>query len=45
MKPARDLWNKNVIDRFYQFFKSLYLKYPKSLKSDSKFELSISNEM
>ena len=42
---ARNRWNENVIDKLYLIFKSRYLKYFISLKSERKFELSISNEM
>ena len=42
---ARDQWNENIIDVFYRFFKSWYLKYHKYIESEHKFKLSISNEM
>ena len=45
MMPAPNRQNENVINGFYQFLKSWYLKYPKPLKSKGKFKLNISNEM
>ena len=42
---ARDWWNKSVINGFSQYFKSIYLKYPKSLQSERKYDLSISKKM
>ena len=44
-KLDRDWWNENVIDKLYLILKSKYLKYFKSLESERKFELNISNEM
>ena len=42
---AHDWWNKNAIDGFSRFFKSIYLKYLKYLQSEREYELSISNKM
>ena len=45
MEDACYWWGKMPSTGFYRFCESLYLKYPKSLQSERKYELSVSNEM